>query len=87
MFHQLENWEPKDFIMNTTYVEQKLKDFANEKGQGNYTYLREDFNECLKLREMDLSKKLAPDTVFRMISLYRMMYGNRTEIETALVRV
>lgn len=64
-----------------------MKDFANEMGQENYAFLREDYNECLKLFEMDLSQKLDPGTVSRIISLYRMIYGNRTEVETALVRV
>lgn len=85
MFEQLYIWGAEEFILNATYVEQKLKDFENE--MGHVTYLREDYNECLELFEEDLSKKLAPDTVSRIISLFRMMYGNRTEIETALVRV
>lgn len=67
-------------------MEQKLTDFANEKGQVYYEILREDFNECLKLYEMDLSEKLAKDTVARIITLHRIMYGNRTEIDAALVR-
>lgn len=64
-----------------------MKDFGDEMGQENYAFLRENYNECLELFEMDLSQKLAPDTVSRIISLYRMIYGNRTEVDTALVRV
>lgn len=87
MLSQLELWGVKQFILNATYVEQKMKDFANEMGQENYAFFREDYNECLELFEMDLSQKLAPDTVSRIISLFRMVYGNRTEVETALVRI
>lgn len=87
MLSQLELWGVKQFILNATYVEQKMKDFANEMGQENYAFLCQDYNECLELFEMDLSQKLAPDTVSRIISLFRMIYGNRTEVETALVRI
>lgn len=75
----------ENFILNVTYVEQKMINLVNQTDE-NYAFLREDFNECLDLFQMDLSKKLAPDTVSRIISLFRMMYGNRTQIETALVK-
>lgn len=87
MWKQLQNWNTENVIINATYVEQKLKDFANKKGQETYEFLREDFKECLELFETDLSKGLNSYTVSRLINLYRMMYGNRTEIETGLVRV
>lgn len=74
-----------EFILDVTYVEQKMINLVNQTDE-NYAFLREDFNECLDLFQMDLSKKLAPDTVSRIISLFRMMYGNRTQIETALVK-
>lgn len=57
-----------------------------KKQQMNYAFLCEDFNECLELHTMDLSKKLTPDTVSRLISLNRLVYGNQSGIETALVR-
>lgn len=87
MVDQLRLWGVERSILNATYVEQKMNDFANEMGQENYAFLREDYNECLELFEMDLSQKLAPDIVSRFIRLYRMIYGDRTQIETALVRV
>lgn len=56
-------------------------------GQENYEFPREDYNECLELLETDLSKKLTPDIVSRIMSFHRMIYGNRTDIGIALVRV
>lgn len=78
-------WGAQRFILNATYVEQTLKDLAYAKGPINHAILREDFKECLELNKMDISKKLAPDTVSRLMSLLRIFYGNRTEIETASV--
>lgn len=49
-----------------------------------YDFLREDFVESLELFEEDLSKYIATDIISRVTSLHRMIYGNRTEIESAL---
>ena len=87
MFDQLKFWGAKRFVLNATYVEQKQKEYANKMGQLNYAFLQNDFNECLELFKTDLSKKVAPDTVSRIITLRRMVYGSRREIETALVSV
>lgn len=85
---RLKTWgASNEFFLNATFVEQKLKNFADVQGQTKYSILREDFDECLELYKVDLSKKLPPDTVSRLITLHRVMYGNRTEIDNALVRI
>ncbi|XP_031637815.1 uncharacterized protein LOC116350212 isoform X2 [Contarinia nasturtii] len=84
MIDRLKMLGATSFVLNATYVEKKQKDFANKMGQENYEFLREDYNECLELLETDLSKKLTPDIVSRIMSFHRMIYGNRREIETAL---
>lgn len=66
MLSQLKLWGVNQFILNATYVEQKMKDFANKMGLEHYAFLRQDYNECLELFEIDLSQKLAPE---KLISL------------------
>lgn len=71
-------------------MEKKQKDDEIEMGRGLlaqllYELWQENYKQYLELVEIDLSKKLAPDTVSRLISLGRVKYGNRTDIETALV--
>lgn len=71
--------------MNVTYVEQKQREFANEKGELQYDFIVDDYNESLELFANDLYQKLDPDTASRLVTLCRIKYGNRTEVETALV--
>ncbi|XP_055305936.1 uncharacterized protein LOC129570385 [Sitodiplosis mosellana] len=72
-------------ILNVTKIQQRQERILRDKGgQLEYEFFRADYNECLELLAMDLSKYLSLDAVSRIISLHRMLYGNRTEIETAL---
>ncbi|XP_031627299.1 uncharacterized protein LOC116343412 [Contarinia nasturtii] len=72
-------------ILNVTKIQQRQERILRNKGgQLDYEFFRADYNECLELLAMDLSKYLSSDAVSRIISLHRMLYGNRTEIETAL---
>lgn len=64
---------------------QKQKDDANRMGHAMYEFFREDYTECLEMFAEDLSKIVAPDIANRLISLHKIIYGNQTEIETALV--
>lgn len=54
-------------------------------GQIEYEFARDDYNECLELFSMDLHEKLAPDILSRVLIMYRVPYGNRTNFEEALV--
>lgn len=54
-------------------------------GQLLYELWQENFKQHIELLQIDLSKKLAPDIVSRLISLNHIRYGNRTDIEIALV--
>lgn len=56
-------------------------------GQMPYEFIRADYNECIELFAMDISELIEPDIVSRLITLQRIVYGNRTEIEAALVSI
>lgn len=71
--------------LNVTIVEQIQNDLIAEKGQMPYEFLRADYIECLELFATDISKLLELDIVLRLITMYRIVYGNRMEIEAALV--
>lgn len=58
-----------------------------ERGQLQYSFDRDEYNECLELFADDLSKTVASDTVSRVMTLQRILYGNRMEIENALVSI
>lgn len=85
VFSQFDDWNDTKFNLNVTYVEKKQKEFANKKGELQYDFIVDDYNESLELFADDLSQKLAPDIVSRLITFGRAIYGNRTEVETALV--
>lgn len=71
--------------MSVTFIEQKQQDLITEKGRMHYEFIRSDYNECVELFATDILKILKPDIVSRLITLHRIVYGNRTEIEAALV--
>lgn len=48
-------------------------------------FWQENYNQYIALLQADLSMRLAPDIVFRLISLNQIKYGNRADIEIALV--
>lgn len=93
----LKMWNVENIVLNVTYVEQKQNNLVTEKGQMQYEFMRDDYHECLELFATDLVKAVqpaglsaivAPNTIpiiSRMITLHRIIYGNRTEIEAALV--
>lgn len=83
--YQFEKWNTSNVVLNVTYVEEKQKNDANVVGQLQYEFFREDYNECFEMFTEDLSKLVAPDTADRLISLLRIIYGNKAEIATALV--
>lgn len=58
-----------------------------ERGQLPYSFDRDEYNECLELFVEDISKTVASDTVSRVMTLQRILYGNQTEIESALVSI
>lgn len=81
------NWNTKNVVLNVTYVEQKMNETQIERGQLPYSFDREEYNECLELFAEDLSKTVASGTLSRVMTLQRILYGNRTEIENALVSI
>lgn len=58
-----------------------------ERGRLPYSFDHDEYNECLELFAKDLSNAVASDTLSRVMTLQRLVYGNRTEIENALVNV
>lgn len=86
VFDQFHDWNrDSNFILNVTHVEQKQIEFANKKGELQYDFIVDDYNESLELFANDLSQKIEPDIASRFMTLCRAIYGNRTEVETALV--
>lgn len=92
----LKMWNTKNIVLNVTYVEQKQMEIVTERGQMQYEFMRDDYNECLDLFATDLLKALHPTMsaivspnsipiISRMIKMYKILYGNRKEIETGLV--
>ncbi|XP_055301815.1 uncharacterized protein LOC129568196 [Sitodiplosis mosellana] len=81
---QIFEWNVSNIVANVMYVEQKQKQDAKQMGQMQYEFNREDYNECLEIFVEDLTKILAPEIAYRLISLHRIIYGNQTEIQTAL---
>lgn len=53
-----------------------------------YEFVRGDHTEreLLEMFEMDISNKLSPDLVSRLISLCKLKYGNRTDIKSSSVK-
>ncbi|XP_031634260.1 uncharacterized protein LOC116347696 [Contarinia nasturtii] len=84
LFSKLRSWNTRNIVLNVTYVEQKMNETQIERGQLPYSFDRDEYNECLELFAEDLSKKVASDTISRVMTLQRILYGNRTEIENAL---
>lgn len=86
MLGTLRRWNATNFVQNVSYIEQKQQEVLNEYGALYYEFLLEDYREALELFEMDLKKcGLSSNSVSRVMSLVRIIYGNRTEIETGLV--
>lgn len=83
----MNEWSRKKDILNVTFIEQKQKDLITEKGRMQYEFIRADYNECVELFAMDLLKILEPEIVSRLITLHRIVYGDRTEIEAVLVSI
>lgn len=85
----MEEWNFTDVFLTVEYVEQeqraaKIKLGKGLLGQLLYTFWYENYNEFLDLLEIDLSANLSADTASRLITLHRVVYGNRTEIANAL---
>lgn len=83
----MRNWNTTNLVLNVTYVEEKMNETQIKQGPLTYSFDREEYNECIELFADDLSKRLSPDTLSRVIILQRIVYGNRTEIENALVSI
>lgn len=83
---KLRSWNSKNIILNVTYVEQKINETQIKQGEA-YSFDREECNACLELFAKDLSKTVPSDTLSRVMTLQRLPYGNRTEIENALVSI
>lgn len=83
----MRKWNARNIVLNVTYVEQKMNETQIEYGQLPYSFDREEYNECLELFVEDISKTVASDTLSRVMTLQRILYGNRTEIENALVSI
>lgn len=86
-FSQLSSWNSRNVILNVTYVEQKMNETQIKRGQLPYSFDREEYNECLELFANDLSKTVPSDILSRVMTLQRIVYGNRTEIANALVSI
>lgn len=87
LMKKLRGWNATNFVQNVAYVEQKQQEILNEYGALYYEFLHEDYSESLELFEMDLKRcnGLPLDSVSRVMSLMRIIYGNRTDIENGLV--
>lgn len=68
-------------------MEQKQREFISERKllPIQYDFIREDQNECIELLSTDMNQILMPETASRLMKLPRLFFGNRTEIEAALV--
>lgn len=84
---KLSEWNATNFVQNVAYVEQKQQKILNEYGARYYEFLLYDYSESLELFEVDLKRfnGLSSYSISRVMSLMRIIYGNRTEIETGLV--
>lgn len=60
----------EEIIPNVTKIQQIQERTLRKKGgQSEYEFFRTDYNECLELLAVDLSKYLSPDAVSRIISI------------------
>lgn len=79
-------WCCSNATLNVTIVEQKQKEASTfSKDQLQYDFILDDYNKYIDLCAMDMPRFLHSETGFRLLGLHRLKYGNRTEIEAALV--
>lgn len=66
-------------------MEHKQESDASKMNRIEYEFIHADYIERMEFFKVDISKKLSPDIVSRSISLSKLKYGNKTDIEAALV--